>query len=109
MVTMFGLEDDENIGLLNKVSQVMNSNINLSKKNISNIYEEKKGFPDNNASFFKGGCITPLAGGSRNESFLLKDLSKIELNKSGNDNLISTERAGLFGQNELAILQGEII
>lgn len=105
MVTMFGLEDDENLGLLNKVSQVMSSNINISKKNISNLYENKKEL-ENNASFFKGGCATPLGGGSRNEGFFLKDLSKIELNKSATDNLISTERAGIFGQNELAILQG---
>jgi hypothetical protein len=34
----FGLEDDENLGLLNKVSQVMESHINISKKNNSHLF-----------------------------------------------------------------------
>lgn len=106
MVAKFGLEDDENIGLLNKVSQVMGSHINVSKKNVSALLEDKKGASDNNASFFKGGCSTPLNGTSRNEVLFLKDLSKIELDRSGTGNLMSTERAGVFGEKDLAILKG---
>lgn len=104
MVTMFGLEDDENIGLLKKVSQVMSSNMNVSKKNVSQMGEDRKGVSENNASFFKGGCLTPLGGNSRSEGLFLKDLSKIELVKSGTDNLISTERG--LPEKELEILKG---
>lgn len=106
MVTMFGLEDDENIGLLNKVSQVMRSNIDVSRKNVSQIDDEKRNLPENNASFFKGGCMTPVNGNSKSDVLLLKDISKIEFVKSGTDNLISTERAPPFGENDLEILKG---
>lgn len=106
MVAMFGLEDDENIGLLNKVSQVMGSHLNVSKKNISQTLEERKPIPENNASFFKGGCSTPLGGASRNDVLFLKDLSKIELDRSGTGNLMSTDRAGVFGDKEPRVLKG---
>jgi hypothetical protein len=107
IVCRFGLEDDENLGLLNKVSQVMESHMSISKKNISHLYEDKKGNSENNVSFFKGGQLTPLGGGSKNDAFILKDLSKIELDRSGTGNLISTERAGVFGEPELEILKGK--
>jgi hypothetical protein len=109
MVTMFGLEDDENLGLLNKVSQVMSSNIDVSRKNVSHLQEEKRNLPENNVSFFKGGCLTPVNGNSKSDVLLLKDISKIELVKSGTDNLISTERAPAFGDNDLEILKGKDI
>jgi len=107
MVTMFGLEDDENIGLLNKVSQVMSSNIDLSRKNVSQAGDDRKHSGlDNNASFFKGGCLTPVRGNSKSDCLLLKDISKIELVRSGTDNLISTERGQGFAERELEILKG---
>ena len=87
----------------------MESHLNISKKNISHLYEDKKGASENNASFFKGGQITPLGGGSKNDTFFLKDLSKIELDRSGTGGLISTERVGAFGEKDLEILKGIVL
>lgn len=85
----------------------MGSHLNVSKKNISQNLEDRKQPPDNNASFFKGGCSTPLGGASRNDVLFLKDLSKIELDRSGTGGIISTERAAVFGDQESRILKGE--
>lgn len=110
MAELFGLEDDENLDLINKVSQVIGSSISISKKNVNHANDDKRIYIENNASFFKGGAgaITPGGNVSKTEVTFLKDLSQIELKRSGTDNIILTDRNEFLLNKDLITLKGEL-
>lgn len=79
--------------------------INPSSINISKVKENLNETQENNVSFFN--AKTPnLQNISKNETFFLKDLSKIEFNPEESQALISTDRNDFLKPNELMILKG---
>ena len=108
MASRFGLENDDNLNLIKKVSQVMSTNVlNPPSLNTSKIRDKLNETQENNVSFFN--AKTPnLLNLSKNETFFLKDLSKIEINPNESQALISTDRNEFLKQNDLMTLTGII-
>ena len=107
MVSQFGLEDDDNINMIRKVSQVMSSQkLERPLLNTSKIIGNKSEIKDNDSSFFKSKNPN-VNNVSRNEGLFLKDLSKIELGLEDSGMLISTDRNGFLKTNGLMVLRGK--
>jgi 5-methylcytosine-specific restriction endonuclease McrBC regulatory subunit McrC len=90
---MFGIEDDENFGLLNKVSSILQPNYKTSKNAIpsqlnvgSQTIKNENSFIKENKNKFR------LDLNTINDAAFPNNLSKIEITNHGNDNLLSTER-----------------
>lgn len=102
MADIFGLSDDENLGLINKISEAIGGKAVV--KPVDWIPEQAKELP---ADF--SGCEpepSPRNRSTKDSPFPL-NLSCIETRKSPHENLVSTERGRIVVEKKLQVLKGK--
>ena len=96
MATIFGIDEEENFGLINKMTQVLT---NTKKKDlIGYSHPDILGKTEVNRM--------NLMNKNENDTFMPLNLSNIEINKSSNENFLSTERGRTVFEKKLQVLKG---
>jgi hypothetical protein len=99
MANIFGIEDEENFGLINKMSQILTNNKKNDFVNSQKLLlNETIGVKEVNRSHF--------VNKSDNETLFPINLSNIEINKSSNENFLSTDRGKMNFDKKLQVLKG---
>lgn len=102
MANIFGLSDDENIGLINKISEAIGNKNTPKTMNWVNEHAQMVTSEQSQRELGNNFCD------QRSKDFIFPiNLSGIEMNNSMNENLISTERGRIVVEKKLHVLKGE--
>jgi hypothetical protein len=99
LANIFGIDDDENFGLINKMNKVLTNN----KKN---DFNNQSKLLLNDSLSMKEVNRSNFLSKAENDSIFPVNLSNIEMNKSSNENILSTDRGRIMLDKKLHVLKG---
>ena len=104
---MFGIENDDNFGLINKVSKIFNKGGKSTNRTLSSQFEGEQSILKDEVSIMKKSGKFKLDLKMFNDAAFPNNLSKIEITNVGNDNILSTERYSTISEKKRQLLVGK--
>ena len=104
---MFGIENDDYFGLINKVSKIINKGGKSTNRTLSSQFEGEQSILKDEVSIMKKSGKFKLDLKMLNDAAFPNNLSKIEITNVGNDNILSTERYSTISEKKRQLLVGK--